>query len=301
MKYRVIFMGTPDFAVPALKRLIADEDVLMVITQPDKPQGRGYNLKPPPVKVVALEAGICVRQPNSLKDEALLQEMRELKPDLIIVAAYGKILPEVVLNIPTVGCVNIHASLLPKYRGAAPINRAIMNGDTTGGITIMYMEKGLDTGDIILQKPIDIPEDMTAGDYHDIMSELGANALAEAIINFKNGTAKREKQDDTQATYASKLDKSECEIDFTKSEDEVVNIIRGMSPYPGAYTTINGKRIKLYGAIKAGGKGKPGDVLQADCGCFEIACGEGSIIVCDVQQEGCRLMTSREFFAGRKI
>ena len=301
MKYRVIFMGTPEFAVPALKRLIAEEDVLMVITQPDKPQGRGYNLKPPPVKVFAQEAGICVRQPNTLKDEALQQELRDLKPDLIIVAAYGKLLPESILNIPPLGCVNIHASLLPKYRGAAPINRTIMNGETIGGITIMYMAKGLDTGDIILQKPIDIPEMMTAGEYHDIMSIVGAEALAEAIASFKNGTATRIKQDDSQATHAPKIEKSECEIDFTKTEDEVVNKIRGLSPCPGAFTCINGKRIKLFGAVKAGGKGKPGDVLQADCGCFEIACGKGSIIVCDVQQEGCRLMSTREFFTGRKI
>lgn len=296
-------MGTPDFAVPALKKLITTEDVVLVVTQPDKPKGRGYTLQPSPVKQTAVDAGIEVYQPQTLKDEAVVEKLRELKPDVIIVAAYGKILPESILNIPPLGCINIHASLLPKYRGAAPINRAIMDGETVGGVTIMYMEKGLDTGDIILRKPVDIPPDMTAGEYHSILSALGADAMVETLENFKNGRTTRTKQDDNLATYAAKIDKSECEIDFTLPASVIVNHIRGLSPFPGAYTEICGKRTKLYGAVESNGKGKPGEILQADCsaGCLEIACGEGSIMICDVQPEGCRLMSTKAYLTGRKI
>ena len=296
-------MGTPDFSVPALKKLIETEEVVLVITQPDKPKGRGYALQPSPVKQAALEYGIEVYQPETLKSEDVAEKISELKPDVIIVAAYGKILPERILNIPQLGCINIHASLLPKYRGAAPINRAIMNGDTVGGITIMYMEKGLDTGDMIIRKPVDIPSTMTAGEYHDILSVMGADAIADTMEQFKNGIATRTKQDDSLSTYTAKIDKSECEIDFTLPASVVVNHIRGLSPFPGAFTEINGKRTKLYGAVAADGKGEPGEILQADCacGCLEIACGEGSIMICDVQPEGCRLMSTKAYLAGRKL
>ncbi|HBL84019.1 MAG TPA: methionyl-tRNA formyltransferase [Clostridiales bacterium] len=294
-------MGTPDFAVPTLKSLYETENVTLVITQPNKPKGRGYELKPTAVKEYALCVNIPVIQPNTLKNDEPVNIIKEQNPDVIVVAAYGKILPESVLCIPKFGCINIHASLLPAYRGAAPINRVIMNGDKFGGITIMYMEKGLDTGDIILQKPINIPETMTAGEYHDIMSEIGANAITEVMTQIKNGTVKRTKQDDSKATYAAKIEKSESMIDFNKPAEQVANHIRGLSPFPGAFTCINGKRYKLFNATVTEGKGEPGCILSASCGCIEIACAEGSIKITEIQPECCKRMSVQAYLIGHKL
>ncbi len=295
----IVYMGTPDFAVLPLKRICDDgHNVTLVVTQPDKQRGRGMAFTPTPVKAFALERGIRVYQPQSLKDGEAQRIIAAENADYIVVAAYGKILPLPVLNAAKHGCVNIHASLLPRLRGAAPINRAIMQGDTEGGVTIMYMAEGLDTGDMILQRSMPIPEDMTAGMYHDALSALGADAISDFLAEE---TSTRIKQDDALASYAAKIEKAETEIDFTFSAEAVYNKIRGLSPYPCAFAVINGKRFKLISALKGSGSGAAGTVLSASKQGIEIACGEGSVVITRLQPEGKRAMTASEFLVGNKI
>ncbi len=298
---RIVFMGTPNFALTALKS-IADNghDVALVVSQPDKPSGRGYALTPSPVKQYALENNIPVITPLTLKDEEVQKQLEQVKADVFIVAAYGRILPESVLNIPPLGCVNIHASLLPALRGAAPINRAVMEGHTLGGITIMYMEKGLDTGDIILQKAIPIPENMTAGEYHDIMAELGGEMINEYLSLAALGKPKGIPQQEDKATYAQKIDKKEAFEDFSRTAEETHNRIRGLSPYPAAYALFGGKRIKLLASFVSKGSGKAGEVLSTDNG-IEIACKTGSVTVTLLQPEGKSKMDYASFLRGNSL
>jgi methionyl-tRNA formyltransferase len=226
--------------------------------------------------------------------------LSEYQPDLIVVAAYGQILPLSILELPKYGCVNIHASLLPKYRGAAPINRAIINGDTVGGVTIMYMEQGLDTGDMLLKREIDIPESMNAGEYHDALANAGGEAIVEFIQKLAEGNVEREKQDDTKATYAAKIDKSELEIDFSQDNVTVRNFIRGMAPYPAAFFWLDGMRVKALAATLHDGSGTPGSMRGTADG-IEIFCQKGSIIVTLVKPEGKREMTGNEFVRGHRF
>ncbi len=292
-------MGTPDFAVEPLKRICEDgHNVSLVVTQPDKQRGRGMAFTPTPVKAYALEKGIKVYQPQSLRNEEAQRIIAEENADYIIVAAYGKILPLEVLGAARLGCVNIHASLLPRHRGAAPINRAIMEGDTVGGVTIMYMAEGLDTGDMILRKELPIPNDMTAGMYHDALSTLGAEAISEFLAAESHT---RTKQNDALATYAAKIEKAETEIDFSLPADKVYNKIRGLSPYPCAFAVINGRRFKLISALRGNGNGTAGTVLSADKTGIELACGSGSVIITVLQPEGKRAMTAAEFLVGNKL
>lgn len=298
-KCRIIFMGTPDFAVEALKRIYEDgHEICLVITQPDKQRGRGMAYTPSPVKAFALEKGLCVYQPLSLKNEEAQRIIEEQNADYIVVAAYGKILPESVLGAAKGGSVNIHASLLPKYRGAAPINRAIMAGDSLGGVTVMQMAAGLDTGDMLLVKEMPIDEEMTAGEYHDRLASLGADAISEFL---GGGDYTPVPQEDSLATYAAKIEKKETEIDFSADSTEVYNKIRGLSPYPCAFAYIGGKRYKLIKAVRGKGKGQSGTVLSADASGIEIACGEGSVVITVLQPEGKRAMTAAEFLAGNKL
>ena len=296
---RIIFMGTPDFAVPALSRLSADgHEIVMAVTRPDRPRGRGMEVTPSPVKVFALENGIRVYQPESLKDTETQRIITVENADCIVVAAYGQLLPPALLDAPRLGCINIHASLLPRFRGAAPINRAVMAGDALGGVTVMRMEKGLDTGGIILQKETAIPPDMTAGEYHDALSLLGAEAISE-FFGRENHTQRP--QDESLATYAAKIEKSETETDFSGDCINVYNKIRGLSPYPCAFAVTGGRRLKLIMARPGCGNGRPGEVLRADNAGIEIACGSGSVVITLLQPEGKRVMSAGEYLAGNKI
>ncbi len=295
----IVFMGTPDFAVEALKRIYEDgHNISLVITQPDKQRGRGMAFTPSPVKAYALEKGLKVYQPQSLKDEEAQSIIKAENADYIVVAAYGKILPKAVLEAAKGGCVNIHASLLPRHRGAAPINRAVMEGDTVGGVTLMQMAEGLDTGDMLLVKETPISDTMTAGEYHDCLAQLGADAISEFLAG--DGFVPVP-QNDAFATYAAKIEKSEAEVDFGLDNTAVYNKIRGLSPYPCAFAFIGGKRYKLISAEKGEGSGAAGTVLSAKAEGIEIACGKGSVVITTLQPEGKRAMTAAQFLAGNKL
>ena len=302
---RILFMGTPDFALFSLKALCeAGEEVIGVVTQPDKPKGRGYTLTPPPVKVYALEKGLPVYQPATLRGEEFASLLDTLAPELIVVVAYGKILPENVLNYPKYGCINVHGSLLPKYRGAAPMQRAIMDGDRVTGITTMYMDVGLDTGDMLLKSEVVIEENDNFESIHDKLGACGAETLIRTVEGLKLGTITREKQDDSLSTYAAKIEKADCLIDFAKSAEDVHNQIRGLSPIPLSFThTADGKLLKVTEAkiaSREGAKGEAGRVLSLENG-IEVACGSGSVLLLGVLPEGKGRMSAADFIRGRKV
>lgn len=301
---RIIFMGTPDFSVPCLKALIdSDNQVVGVFTQPDKPKGRGYELTPPPVKVCANENNIPVFQPKSMRDGEALEIINSLNADLIIVVAFGKILPKEILESVQYGCINIHASLLPKLRGAAPIQWSILNGETVTGVTSMQMDVGLDTGDMLIKKSTEILPNMNAGELHDTLSVMGAEVLIETIEALKNNELKPEKQDDGLSNYASMLSKELCPIDFSKSAQEVHNRIRGLSPWPVATTKINGKTFKIHKSQKVSDNfdGKCGEVVDNN-NRLVVVCGDGACIeLLEVQTEGKRKTDTASFLRGHKI
>ncbi|MBO5403185.1 MAG: methionyl-tRNA formyltransferase [Clostridia bacterium] len=298
---RVVFMGTPEFALTSLKAIYdAGHDIALVVSQPDKPSGRGYALTPSPVKKFALEKGIEVVTPASMRTEEADRLLRSVNADVFVVAAFGKILPQNILDIPPHGCICVHASLLPALRGAAPINRAVMEGHDKGGITIMYMDAGIDTGDIILQRAIPIPEDMTAGEYHDKMAVLGGELITEYLSLAEKGLVTRTPQTEDGASYANKIDKKEAYEDFSRSARETHNRIRGLAPYPAAYALLNGKRIKLFASSVSDGCGAPGTVLSTEKG-IEIACGEGSVIITALQPEGKGKMDAQSFLRGNSV
>ncbi|MBQ8764886.1 MAG: methionyl-tRNA formyltransferase [Clostridia bacterium] len=299
---RILFMGTPEFAEISLKALVEDNrDVVCVITQPDKPKGRGYEMAMPEVKVYALEKNIPVYQPETLKDEAILPLLEEYKPDVIIVVAYGKILPEYILNFPKYGCINIHGSLLPKYRGAAPIQRAVIDGEKVSGVTSMYMEKGLDTGDMLIKKELPIGKETTAGEYHDALAVLGGKVLLETLDKLKEGTLTPEKQDDSLSTYASQLSKAEGEIDWNKTNEEIYNKVRGLNPWPKAFSFINGKRFVIDFVCECDEEGPSGEVLRADADGILVATGKGSVLIKELKVEGKKKMSAEDYLRGHKI
>ena len=306
MKLRILFMGTPDFALFSLKELVAsDEEVVGVVTQPDKPKGRGYTLTPPPVKVFAESEGIPVYQPTTLKDEAFAELLSTIEPDMIVVAAYGKILPKNVIDYPKYGCINVHGSYLPEYRGAAPMQRAIIDGCEYTGVTIMKMDVGLDTGDMITRKKIKINIDDNFEDIHDRLGDEGAKLLVETIDLIKEGSVTPEKQDDSIATYAAKIEKSDCKIDFSMSAKKIHDLVRGLSPIPLAFTKMpDGKMLKVVSAKlsekNANGK-EVGTVLSLDSGCITVVCGDGCIDIMAVLPEGKRKMPAADFIRGRGI
>ncbi len=302
----IVFMGTPDFSVPCLKSIIkAGHNVLGVFTQPDKPKNRGHKMQMTPVKECALENGIEVFQPVSLRKgedgERSLEILKSLNPDCIVVVAYGQILPKAILDIPKHGCVNVHASLLPQYRGAAPIQRCIMNGEKLTGVTTMYMAEGLDTGDMILKEEVNITDDMTASQLHDILSETGARLIAETLDRIEKGNAPRTPQTDENTCYASMIQKEDCRIDFSKSADTVYNQIRGLSSSPCAFTFLEGKRLKVYFGEKLDitTDKSAGTVINAEGLC--VACGEGALRLTDIMLEGGKRMKDSDFLRGRKI
>lgn len=297
----IVFMGTPDFAVPSLKALVESEkyNVTAVYTQPDKPVGRKRVMTPPIVKQCALEYGIDVFQPNSMKEDSVVEHLKSLAPDVIIVIAFGKILPKAVLDIPKYGCINIHGSLLPKLRGAAPIQRSVIDGDEETGVTSMMMDIGLDTGDMLIKKSIKILPDETAGELFDRLAPLGAEVLLKTLESIENGTLTREKQDDSLSTYASMLSKEECVIDWNLSAQTVHNKVRGMNPWPVAVTMFGGKKLKIYKTKVCEKSGDVSTVISVNPPI--IACGEGSVELLEVQLEGKNKMSAVDFFRGQRI
>lgn len=303
---RVLFAGTPDFAVPALRALIdAGHAPLAVFTQPDRPAGRGRKLQASPVKVCALEHGLTVRQPETLRDPAAWSELEDFRPDLMIVTAYGQILPQEVLDIPRLGCWNIHASLLPRWRGAAPIQRALLAGDHETGICIMHMEAGLDTGPVYLRRQLPIAGDDTGGSLHDQLAELGADALMTCIDQLLEGTLpKPEPQDDAQATYARKLDKAEAQIDWTRPAEELERLVRAFNPWPVAWCELEGERVRVWSAAMIGqgrALGPPGRVLAADDAGIDICAVSGGLRLLEVQRPGGRRLPVAEFLRARPV
>lgn len=302
---RVLFMGTPDFALFTLRALVeSGAEIVGVVTQPDKPKGRGYELQPPPVKVYALEQGISVYQPSTLKDGAFSRELNALAPDVIVVVAYGKILPPYVLEYPKYGCVNVHGSLLPAYRGAAPMQRAIMDGHAETGITTMLMNEGLDTGDMLLTVRVPIGENDNFEHIHDKLGEAGAALLLDTLAVLRAGSITPVPQDHALATYAAKIGKADCLIDFSKSAQTVHNTVRGLSPVPLAFTkTPDGKLLKLIESRvvrAAGALAAPGTVLSLDDE-IVVACGEGSVAFTRVLPEGKGRMSAADYIRGRRL
>ncbi|MBQ7939712.1 MAG: methionyl-tRNA formyltransferase [Clostridia bacterium] len=302
---RILFMGTPDFARSILEKLHTDgEDIVAVVTQPDKPWGRKQVLTPPPVKQYALEKNLPVYQPVTLKDGAFAEELSRIDPELIIVAAYGKILPKYILDYPKYGCINAHGSILPRWRGAAPIQHAIMAGDTVSGVTAMYMAQGLDTGDMILTVEVPITDEDDFGTLHDKLAVAGGNAMAQTIARLRDGTITREVQNDANATYAAKIENADCVIDFTKSVTEIYNQVRGLSPVPLAVTWMpDGKRLKIIAAQReiCAVTAAPSTVIDIDHGTLDIACGDGILHVTQLQPEGKGRMAAADFLRGRKL
>ena len=297
----IVFMGTPDFAVPSLQALIdAGHEVCAVYTQPDKPQGRKQILTAPPVKTLALEHDIPVFQPNTLKNEDEQARLRELAPEVIIVVAYGKLLPKAVLDIPPHGCINVHGSLLPRWRGAAPIQWAVIAGDEMAGVTTMQMAEGLDTGDMLLTYETKVGEKETAGELFDRLAQSGAELLTQTLVKLDEITPRP--QDDAQSCYAHMLDKQMAVIDWSKSAHEIDCLIRGLNPWPIALTALSGERLKVFAAEKANGRGEPGTVLEADPKKgLTVACGEGALGLTEIQLVGGKRMKATDFLRGHAI
>lgn len=307
-KLNVVFMGTPEFAVPTLEMLIENHNVLAVVTQPDKPQGRGYKLKPSPIKQVALKNKIDIYQPTRVKgNEEFINGIKSLNPDVIIVVAYGQILPIELLNIPKYGSINSHASLLPRHRGAAPINFAIICGDKKSGVTTMFMDEGLDTGDIIEKYEVDIEENMTAGDLHDILKVVSADGIKDTLEKLMNNTLVREKQNDDYSTYAKILTKEFAHIDFSNSSRDIVNLIRGLNPWPVAYCLYKEKKVKIYEAKCIFYDNleyeslEDGQIIKVDDEGILVKCGDGMILITVIQFENKNVMSVKSFLNGNTI
>lgn len=301
----IMFMGTPEFAIPSLEALYdAGYNICCVVTQPDKPKGRGHKMSHPPIYECAQNHGTKVYQPENLKKESFENILKTENPDLIAVVAYGKILPEYVLNYPKYGCINVHGSLLPKYRGAAPMQWCLINGEEKTGITTMYMEKGLDTGDMILKEEIDILPDDTYESIHNKLNVLGADLLVKTIESLRNGTAVREKQDDTLSCYSPMIDKQTAKIDWTKSAFDINNLIRGLYPFPRAYCYIGDKILKIEQAVpeKSDITALCGTVISCDSKSFTVKCGDNTVLkVLKIQIEGKKSMTVENYFLGNNI
>ncbi len=301
----IMFMGTPDFAVVSLKYLLDNGfNVTSVVTQPDKPKGRGHKMTHPPVYDYAAENDITIYQPENMKKESFEDILNSENPDLIVVVAYGKILPEYVLNFPKYGCINVHGSLLPKYRGAAPMQWSIIDGEKETGITTMYMEKGLDTGDMILKEVVPILDDDNFEALHDKMAEVGGRVLVDTVNLIKSGNAPREKQDDSLSSYAVMIDKNVAKIDWTKDAISIHNLIRGLSPFPKAITSYMEKQVKIP-ASKVGNntnEASCGKIIEVSADGICVACGNNtSLIITDIQFEGKKAMKVAEYLKGNSI
>lgn len=301
-KLRLVFMGTPDFASPSLQKLIErGEEVIAVVTQPDRPKGRGQQLAPPPVKVLAEKYGIPVLQPHKVRNPDFIDIMKAMGPDLIVVVAFGQILPKTLLEIPRYGCINVHASLLPRYRGAAPINWCVINGEAETGVTTMQMDVGLDTGDMLVSKETSIEPDENSGMLHDRLSVMGAVALDETLDLLAKGELLPRKQDDSLSCYAPMLRKEDGLIDWNRGPEVIRNLIRGTTPWPGAYTFFGGIPLKIFKAGIAHGSGAPGTVLHVGKKGIEVACSGGSLIIEELQMQGRKRLAAAEFLAGCRM
>jgi methionyl-tRNA formyltransferase len=302
---KIVFMGTPDFAVPCLQVIIENKyEIAAVVTQPDRPKGRGNAMTAPPVKVVAVEHGIQVYQPEKIKTPEAVKFLKEMKPDIIIVVAFGQILSQEILDIPALGCVNVHASLLPRYRGAAPINWCIINGDEKTGVTTMYMDKGLDTGDMIISRETPISSEETAGELHDRMALLGAETLIETVRLIEEGRAPRTPQNNDESTYAPIMTKALGRIDWSKSALEVRNLIRGTYPWPGAFSSYGGRTFKIFKAEMADANARNkecGLVAHVDGQSFTVNCGVGSLRIKELQFENEKRMSVEAYLRGHNI
>lgn len=299
---KILFMGTPGFAVPCLESLIkAGHNICGVFTQPDKPKGRGHKLTAPPVKEVAIKNNIEVFQPDKIRNAETLSIIKGLEPEIIVVVAYGKILPKEIIDYPKYGCVNVHASLLPKYRGAAPIQWSIINGEKTTGVTTMYMNEGLDTGDMLLKSSTIINDDETSGDLHDRLSFIGADLILKTLNEISKGTIKRKKQNDDEVSYSPMLDKSLCNIDWNKAAINIHNLVRGLNPWPTASTILNGNILKIHKTKVSNIKGgSPGEIISLNP--FVVSCsGDTSLEILELQLLGKKRMSSEEFLRGHKI
>ena len=303
---RIVFMGTPDFAVGSLQALCESgkHEILAVVTQPDRPKGRGNKLLQTPVKEYALEQGLTVYQPQKVKTPEFVELLHELQPELIVVAAFGQFLSKEILELPKYGCINVHASLLPKYRGAAPIQYAIIKGEKESGVTIMQMDIGMDTGAMLDKVVVPIEENTTMGELHDALREQGATLLLQVIDKIAAGTAVAEPQDDAQATYATLLDRSMEHIDWSKTAQEVHNLIRGFNPAPSTFTKLpNGKSLKIWGSkmTDKSSAAAAGTVIETGKHSFFVACGEGVLEITEVQPESRKRMPAQVFLNGRGV
>ncbi|MTI67599.1 MAG: methionyl-tRNA formyltransferase [Firmicutes bacterium] len=299
----IVFMGTPDFAVPTLNSIYKNGyNVSLVVTQPDRKKGRGKKLTPTPVKQKALDLGIEVFQPENINLKENIERIKKYDPDVIVVVAYGQILRKDILDIPKEGCINVHASLLPYYRGAAPINWVVINGEDKTGVTTMYMEEGLDTGDMILKEEIAIKENDTAGVIHDKLMNLGANLLIKTLDIIDRGEVKRTPQDDENSSYAPMMDKNLGKIDWNKSKRTIKNLVRGTNPWPCAYTHYKGKKMKIY-KVDIGNevKGTNGEIVKVDDEGIYVSVKDGSIIIKKIQFPGKRPMKVKDYLRGNEI
>jgi methionyl-tRNA formyltransferase len=301
---RIVFIGTGEIGVPTLEALLKSKhDVVGVVTQPDKPVGRTQQIEPPPIKKVVIgrarPPGAPILQPPRIKDPQAIEEIRALTPDVIVVMAYGQILPRAVLEVPMVACLNLHASLLPRWRGAAPIQAAIAAGDQKTGITVMYMDEGLDTGDILLQRTVDIPPDDTGGSLHDRLAQIAPDALFESLRLLATGNAPCTRQDSSLATYAPKLRREQGKIDWFETAEVIERKIRAFNPWPGAFTQIGGQNLKIFSATLVDLSGQPGEILRSQ-GQLVIAAGKRALSLGDVQLEGKRRMSAAEFLRGHQ-
>ncbi|MGL4316000.1 MAG: methionyl-tRNA formyltransferase [Pseudomonas sp.] len=298
---RIVFAGTPEFAAQHLQALLdAGREIVAVYTQPDRPAGRGQKLMPSPVKQLALQHNIAVYQPQTLRDPAAQAELVTLHADLMVVVAYGLILPQVVLDTPRLGCINSHASLLPRWRGAAPIQRAVQAGDSSSGVTVMQMEAGLDTGPMLLKVSTTITADDTGGSLHDRLARLGSAAVVEAIGKLAAGELQGEVQDDSLATYAHKLNKDEARIDWNRPAVELERLVRAFNPWPICHSTLNGEPLKVLAAQIGEGKGAPGTVLAADKAGLTVACGDGALRLTRLQLPGGKPLAFADLYNSRR-
>ncbi len=301
---KIVFMGTPDFSVPVLKKLIEEgHEVACVVTQADKPKGRGKEIQFPPVKTAALEAGIPVYQPIKVREPEFVEILRNIQPDVMVVVAFGQLLTQEVLDIPKYGCINIHASLLPELRGAAPIQWSIIEGKEVTGVTTMMMDKGLDTGDMLEKTEVVITKDETGGSLHDKLSEAGAELIISTLKKLEAGTLERTPQDHSKMTYAKMLDKKLGCIDFTMEAAYIERLVRGLNPWPSAYTSYKGKTLKIWKAEveETDITGKPGEIIEVSRDYFKVLTGKGALKVYELQLEGKKRMETEDFLRGVKV
>jgi len=298
---KVVFMGTSDFAVPSLARLIEHQyKIIGVVTQPDRPRGRGRKVTFSPVKELVLKHRLEIFQPNSIRDSESLDVLRNWEPDVVVVVAYGQILPAEILDLPRLGCINVHGSLLPHYRGAAPIQRAIMAGERLTGVTTMFMNTGLDSGDIILQTPIEIDNEMDFGQVHDLLAQAGSDLLLDTMAVLASGSSPRRKQDEQRSSYAPRLTREEELIDWSADAVTIKNKIRALSPQPGAYSSLRGQRFKIFSArvLNQDSGPRPGEIIEIGFDGFAVQTGQGVLEILEVQKEGKKRISSHDFMKG---